>query len=473
MKSLRSYLPILVILVLVVTAVLYLSTINNIEDEGLRASGTVEIVEVIVAPELPGRISDVLVEEGQIVRFEQPLFILEDDVLQAQRDQANTFLESAQAGLSVAETAIEQAEANLSIAEANVELAHITYQIELSAVRLMESPLRQESWRQISPFQFDLPIWYFTTNEQIQAAQKEVESAEIALEEAQEQMAALLDNDDESAFALAEQNLAQARITFSVAVQVLQRAYQQNDSNIQDMAQEAYDLALESLEDAQEQYNDLFDEETSTDIIEARAQLATVRERYETALDYLDSIMTGEESRRVLAAQIALEVAEISAEQASLGVEQAQNNLTLAEKSVTQAEAALALIDIQIEKLTITAPVAGIVLTRNIEPGEIVPAGGVALIIGQTDEITITVFVPEDRYGQISLGQFAEVTVDSFPGESFTAEVIRIADEAEFTPRNVQTEEGRRTTVFAIDLKVHDPDGKLKPGLPADVVFTK
>ncbi len=80
-------------------------------------------------------------------------------------------------------------------------------------------------------------------------------------------------------------------------------------------------------------------------------------------------------------------------------------------------------------------------------------------------------YVPEDRYGQISLGQQAQVAVDSFPGESFSAEVIHIADQAEFTPRNIQTVEGRSSTVFAIKLKVTDSEGKLKIGMPADVVF--
>jgi hypothetical protein len=65
----------------------------------------------------------------------------------------------------------------------------------------------------------------------------------------------------------------------------------------------------------------------------------------------------------------------------------------------------------------------------------------------------------------------AEVGVDSFPNEKFQAEVLRIADEAEFTPRNVQTDEGRRTTVFAVELSVQDPGGRLKPGMPADVTF--
>jgi hypothetical protein len=65
------------------------------------------------------------------------------------------------------------------------------------------------------------------------------------------------------------------------------------------------------------------------------------------------------------------------------------------------------------------------------------------------------------------------LTSDSFPGETFTATIIHIADQAEFTPRNVQTIEGRTSTVFAIKLQVQDPGRKLKPGMPADVVFGK
>jgi HlyD family secretion protein len=63
------------------------------------------------------------------------------------------------------------------------------------------------------------------------------------------------------------------------------------------------------------------------------------------------------------------------------------------------------------------------------------------------------------------------ITADSFPGESFDGQVIRIADEAEFTPRNVQTVEGRFTTVYAVEILAPNPDHKLKPGMPADVMI--
>jgi len=145
--------------------------------------------------------------------------------------------------------------------------------------------------------------------------------------------------------------------------------------------------------------------------------------------------------------------------------------LEAAQAQVDAAQAAVEAFDVQIRKLTLTAPVDGVVLSRVIEPGEVASPGATLLVIGQLGDLTITVYVPEDRYGSIRLEQTAQVSVDSFPGQSFPATVAHIADQAEFTPRNVQTSSGRKTTVFAIRLNVSNSDGKLKPGMPADVKF--
>jgi HlyD family secretion protein len=113
----------------------------------------------------------------------------------------------------------------------------------------------------------------------------------------------------------------------------------------------------------------------------------------------------------------------------------------------------------------------GTILLRLIEPGELAVAGSPVITLAQLDRLTLTVYLPEDSYGLVKLNDEVEVRVDSFPEEIFSAKVVRIADQAEFTPRNVQTQEGRRTTVYAIDLVIADQSGKLKPGMPADVVF--
>jgi len=91
------------------------------------------------------------------------------------------------------------------------------------------------------------------------------------------------------------------------------------------------------------------------------------------------------------------------------------------------------------------------------------------VIVGDLRRLTLTVYVPEDQYGQVYLGQEYPVSVDSFPGQTFTGVVTRIADQAEFTPRNVQTVSGRKSTVYAVRLSLTNPDLSLKPGMPADV----
>jgi multidrug resistance efflux pump len=119
----------------------------------------------------------------------------------------------------------------------------------------------------------------------------------------------------------------------------------------------------------------------------------------------------------------------------------------------------------------IHAPIDGIVLDRAAEPGEIVSPGTTVVTISNLDELTLTVYVPEDRYGQIVLGQSCQVMVDSFPNQAFNGTVSHIAEKAEFTPRNVQTTDSRKNTVFAIKLDMAPSNGLLKPGMPADVHF--
>jgi HlyD family secretion protein len=139
--------------------------------------------------------------------------------------------------------------------------------------------------------------------------------------------------------------------------------------------------------------------------------------------------------------------------------------------NVQVAQANLDLLDDQIGKMTITAPVDGVVMTRSADPGNVVNPGTELLALDQLNELTITVYIPADSYGKIKLGQTATVTVDSFQGETFTAVVVFLSKQPEFIPANTQTVSGSKSTVYAIQLKLHDTTGKLKPGMPADVSF--
>jgi HlyD family secretion protein len=182
----------------------------------------------------------------------------------------------------------------------------------------------------------------------------------------------------------------------------------------------------------------------------AKAALATARAQY-------DLVAAGARDEQLAAARAQ--------------VDSAKAQVDAATAQLAAAEAGRAVLDAQLAKLTLVAPAAGTVLARTIEPGETVTPGAALLELGDLEHLTLTVFVPEDRYGKVALGQPVTVAVDSFPGQAFGGKVSRISDKAEFTPRNVQTVEGRKSTVFAVDLALDPSDGRLKPGMPADVTF--
>ena len=453
--------PLLVIVILLLAGGWYLSTRGQAEEPEppLSSSGTVEAVEMTISPEISGRVVEVLVGEGEAVQAGQALFRLDGSLLRAQRAQAETALAAAQSGVEVARSGLE-------VAKAAIESARTQYELELAAARLQEQAQRTAAWSASQPGAFELPAWYFTALEKQAAAQSEMQAALEDLEAEQASFKALVAKPEYADLLAAEERLALARAAFLVADDVLDLAQAQNERSLRDEAQSAYDAAQAEVEAAQEDYDALLSAEEAADLLEARAKLAVAQERYDRAVDRYEALLVGEDARRVQAARAALT-------QAETNLAQAETRLVQAQTAVDQAQAQITLIDVQMDKLTVYAALDGVVLARAIEPGEVISAGAAAMTIGQLDQLSLTVYLPEDRYGEVVLGQAAEVTVDSFPNQVFRATVVRIADQAEYTPRNVQTDEGRRTTVFAIQLALEDPAGKLKPGMPADVTFSE
>jgi multidrug resistance efflux pump len=440
--------------------------------EELRASGVVEAVEVIVAPELGGRIVEIFVDEGDSVREGDALFRVDDELLVGQIAQAEAAFRAALASQEATQSMLDSADAGLSAASAGVELATVQYEMELAVSRAQDSPARTQVWAQVFPYSFDLPAWYFEQSEYLAGAEAEIDAAEDMLADERENYESVLQETDSEDLIAAEKRLLEAQAAFEVAKELWQRRISSvKQSYMDDFIDELYDDAKDELEAAQDDYDALLDDDAADDVLEARARLAVAVERLETALDQRDQLLVGRESLRVQVAQAGILQAEAAEVAATATIEQAQVAVDQADAVVAQTQAALDLLEVQLDKLTVRAAVTGVLMTRSVEPGEVVVPGMTLMTIGQLDRLSITVYLPEDRYGQISVGDGAEVSVDSFPDETFTAVVVRIADQAEYTPRNVQTEEDRRTTVYAVELTVDDPGDSLKPGMPADVVF--
>jgi HlyD family secretion protein len=168
--------------------------------------------------------------------------------------------------------------------------------------------------------------------------------------------------------------------------------------------------------------------------------------------------------------QAELAEAQMAAAQAALDelvVGPTDEEVAIAQAQVQQAEAAVHLVDAQTAQFTLTAPLSGIVTSRSAQAGETATAGAPLLTIANLDEVTLVIYIPENRVGQIGVGQEAQVQVNSFPEQVFVGHVASIAGKAEFTPRNVQTQEERVNLVFAVKVSIPNPDHKLKLGMPA------
>jgi multidrug resistance efflux pump len=354
---------------------------------------------------------------------------------------------------------VDTARAAAVTTEAALASAEHQYELAVQSALIAEQASQARDWRFSAPVEFNQPAWYFTQTEQLDSAHAEVDAAQAALNAAIAELPRVTESLGNGAFLNAEKRLSNARAAFLVADEVKINADNAAEGGgLRDAAYDAYNAALDEVRAAQNEYNAQLSTQSAREVQEARGKVIVAQQRYDAAQARLSAMKTGYFSAPVLTAQYGLAQAKAAAEQAHIAVSQAQANLDL--------------LNAQIAKLTSYAPIDGTLLTRNVEPGEFVQPGATALTLADLSDLTITVYVPEDRYGQISLGQQALVTVDSFPGVTFQSVVSHIADQAEFTPRNVQTVEGRSSTVYAIKLKVTDVEGRLKIGMPADVTFS-
>ena len=404
------------------------------EAGGLVASGFIEAEEVAVAAELGGRVVELLADEGDEVEAGQVLVRLDGTLLDAQSEVAQAALDVAQAQLAQAQAGarpeqIRQAEARLAQSEAARDGVYQAWQ-DLIAIR--DNPQELDA--------------------QIAQVRAQVAAAEAGLAQATALKDAAEIGDD--AFQDGMEKLYEAREQLQkipkpyrptlpgmqLDAHLIPNAYWKSWVGV-NMAQAGLDGARAALSNLYAIRNNPQELNAQVDALEAqyKAAEAVVHQ----AQDQVDALQGGA----------------------------TEEEIAVAEAQVEQAKAALETLMVYRDKLTIAAPTGGLVLERNIHAGELAAPGATLLTLGDLDEVTLTIYVPEDRLGQVHTGQQVEVRVDSFPERTFVGTIVAIAHEAEFTPRNVQTQEERVNMVFAVDVLIPNPDHALKPGLPADATI--
>jgi multidrug resistance efflux pump len=171
-----------------------------------------------------------------------------------------------------------------------------------------------------------------------------------------------------------------------------------------------------------------------------------------------------------LQAEVAAQAAQVAAEDLREGPGDAALRQT--EADVRQAESALAAVQANRRRLDLTSPIHGRVMEVLVSPGDLTVGGATLLRLTDPTTATLTVYVSEADMADLEVGDAVDVTVKAYPGDTFKGTIGAIAQEAEFTPRSVQTEDQRAMLVFAVRVDLENPKGRLKSGMPAEATFT-
>lgn len=157
------------------------------------------------------------------------------------------------------------------------------------------------------------------------------------------------------------------------------------------------------------------------------------------------------------------------AEANRLDLERRRQEIQLRQAEIARSQAGVKLLTVQLNDRSLASPVDGVVLAKNAETGEVLPAGSSVLTLGDIDHPTVRCYINERDLGRVKLGQKATVTTDSYPGKRYTGKVTFISSEAEFTPKQIQTSEERVKLVYRIKVELENPNRELKSNMPVDV----
>jgi len=356
--------------------------IENVSAEGV----VVPKREVILGFSQPGRISEVLVDEGQTVETGDPLIVL---------DQASL------------EAALRQAEAALQTARVNRQAAGTRLEQVRNTAHQAEAAVRVSAWEDDLPDEIEQPNWYFTRTEEISSTRVEVEAARRTVEIEQEDLEMVLERTSSADLLAAERRLSDAQAAFLIADQILERAQDSGDEDLEEQAQKTYDAALSELEAAQDSHDRALDTQGAERVLEARAQVAIAQERYDTAVDRLNELLTGDES---------------------LDIRLASDELDRAAAAEAEAESAVDTARTSLDESTLKAPFSGVIARLDAEPGQSVSPGVEVVTLADFDNWVIkTTDLVENDVAMLSVGMPVVVTLDAFPGREFQGTLEQIA----------------------------------------------
>ena len=196
----------------------------------------------------------------------------------------------------------------------------------------------------------------------------------------------------------------------------------------------------------------------------AQAAVKSVKEREALVLAGPRAEVIRAQEGQVERARAAVKIAEAN----SLEMKRREQDLATRRAEIARATASLAMIDSQLADTIVASPVDGVVLVKAADVGEVLAPGTTVVTVGDIDHPWLRGYVNETDLGKIKLGSKAKVTTDSYPGKVYQGRVTFISSEAEFTPKQIQTEQERVKLVYRIKIEMDNPRRELKSNMPAD-----
>jgi HlyD family secretion protein len=167
---------------------------------------------------------------------------------------------------------------------------------------------------------------------------------------------------------------------------------------------------------------------------------------------------------QVAQARGALKMAEAN----DLEMKRREQELDTRRAEIERTLAGIALVDSQLADTVAASPVDGVTLVKSADVGEVLGAGTTVLTVGDIDHPWLRGYVNETDLAKVKIGSKANVTSDSYPGKVYPGRVTFISSEAEFTPKQIQTQEERVKLVYRIKIEVENPKRELKSNMPVD-----
>ena len=205
---------------------------------------------------------------------------------------------------------------------------------------------------------------------------------------------------------------------------------------------------------------------------DARAAFEAAQSGFDAAQEQYKLVKTGPRKELIEEGQANLSGSQAALKAAEIGrreVAKLQLDLEALRARVDQARAALAIAEDDLAKARLTAPFAGFVTVKDVEENEYVQAGAPVLTLARLDEVWVKTYIPASQLGRVVLGREAGVFSDTYPDKEYIGRVTYISPEAEFTPKNVQTQEERIKLVYRIKVTLENRRQELKAGMPVDV----